>query len=414
MKTLADWLTHIESLHPSEIELGLDRIRTVADKLSLLDQTSKVILVAGTNGKGSCCAMLESLALTNQKRVGCYTSPHLVSFNERIRVNGNNIDDESLVRAFQKIEDVQGEIKLTFFEFTTLAALVIFQSAKLDLIILEIGLGGRQDACNIIEPDVSVITTIAKDHIDWLGDSLVDIAYEKAGIIRSKKPAIIGDENSLKLVNSGLEKDEDFKSHSHDYKIKLRNNSSDKILDSLAQPQINPKKLLAQNIQLAIDAYECVFKFKLENEIVIDAIRNVHLSGRFQISEKYQTILDVAHNQQSGENLAAQLASFKATNGIKKIVAICGMMADKSIKEFLEALSSVVDDWVFVDLPLSRAASAKQLKEIYELGGDGQSCLTHANLSQVYKNTQHSLKSDEWLLVTGSFVTVGQIVADLN
>ena len=412
--TLQEWLEFIESLHPSEIQLGLKRISLVAEHLGLLGIKSKVILVAGTNGKGSCCAMLESLAITHQKSVGCYTSPHLVTFNERIRVNGENVDDQTLVNAFKKVASVQQQTKLTFFEYTTLAALLIFQSEELDLVILEIGLGGRQDACNIIEPDVSVITTIARDHVDWLGEDLVGIAYEKAGIIRLNKPAIVGDQKSLDLVVRALEKNDNWEEQSRSYDIRLRSKPSDKIRDALQQTRTNPKRLLSQNVQLAIDAFDTLFGSIIKDKSCVKALQNIHLMGRFQVSEENRTILDVAHNLQSGENLASQLAEFKSVKEVERIIAVCGMMADKSISEFFGALSSVVDEWIFVDLPLSRAASAESLSDIYIKTTDNAVCRIEANLSNAYQICQSSLKPNEWLLVTGSFVTVGQVVSDLG
>ncbi len=403
---LEQWLTQIEAMHPAEIELGLTRIKQVAEKLDVLNPAQKVILVAGTNGKGSVCAMLESLALQEKMTVGCYTSPHLVSFNERIRINGSNIDDQSLVDAFEKIDKIKDGVALTFFEFTTLAALVVFRQLSLDLAILEIGLGGRQDACNIVEPDVSLITTIAKDHTDWLGDDLSQIAYEKAGILRANKPAFVGDKPSFDLICSAEPK--------LIKNIQLNKQANNDLNTAFNSTELNPRMLLAQNILLAVAGFENVNPIKLGNKEIIQALKNIQLKGRFEQltfngSQSTKIILDVAHNPQSAQNLAKQLKSFK-NNQQKpvKIVAVCGMMKDKSIYDVLTYINNEVNQWCFVDLPIDRAAMSCDLLQIYQNVENLKPADSFENIQQAFNFIQDNEQTV--ILVFGSFITVGNMV----
>jgi len=402
MKDLSDWLTYIESLHPSEIELGLDRIRSVAERLDILNQNSKVILVAGTNGKGSCCAMLESISLTQGKSVGCYTSPHLVEFNERIRLNGVNINDELLVEAFENIENRKGDIQLTFFEFTTLAALSVFKEASPDLIVLEIGLGGRKDACNIVEPDTSVITTIDKDHTDWLGDSLEGIAFEKAGVIRNNKPAIIGDEKSFRLVSKVLDFDND--------KLSLISRQDEEFRKLIDDIEINPRQLLAQNMLLAKEAFENAFNLSVELEEFASALQNIRLNGRFQQLGNQHIILDVAHNPQSAANLLTQLENYKSKYDIQHVTAVCGMMADKAITEVLSILDSGVDSWYFAELNFPRAISPTELLNEYKKVNETKKSEVCLNIGETISAFVNASAKNDLLLVFGSFITVGNTV----
>ena len=409
MKNLAEWLKYIETLHPSEIELRLDRIRTVAVNLNVLKQDSKIILVAGTNGKGSCCAMLESLAIAFQKSVGCYTSPHLVDFNERVRINGKNVDDEVLVEAFNKIEEIKGDTQLTFFEYTTLAALYAFKNAKPDLIIMEIGLGGRKDACNIVDPDVSIITTIARDHTDWLGDDLESIAFEKAGVIRPNAPVFIGDTKSYALISNVTE-------HSSE-EFKVVDNPSAEIQAAIDSLEINPRQLLTQNVMLAVEAFRAIHPIKISEDLVIEALQTVRLNGRFQRLGSDYLVLDVAHNPQSALNLAGQLETYKNTKKITKVSVICGMMADKSMGEVFSLLAPSVDFWYFVDLDSPRAATSEEMLEIYKsqiarigLENDKLNAMKGLSVSKAYQKYLESKEDNELLLVFGSFITVGKMI----
>lgn len=402
-RNLAEWLTYIESFHPSEIEMGLERIKFVATQLGVLPLSDKCVLVAGTNGKGSCVAMLEALALSKGKTVACYTSPHLLEFNERIRVNGKNIDDESLTSAFSQIEKYHNNVALTFFEFTTLAALLIFKYHEPDLIVLEVGLGGRMDATNIVEPDVSIITTVDKDHAAWLGDDLESIAFEKGGIMRSGKKTLIGDQKTSELVRKVLPQFES--------EISLVDRANENLQLSLRDVNINQNQLLEQNIMLAIKAMECCFNLGLDDISIIKALKDVRLSGRFQrLYIEPPTLVDVAHNPQSAHNLVLQVNEYIKTHNVSKVTAICGMMADKAIDEVLQILDPIVDSWCFVDLDTSRAISAKALQQIYSRLAPQASSHCYGNVAGAFERISKNCKNNELVLVFGSFITVANMI----
>ncbi len=398
---LNEWLDFIESFHPSEIKLGLERISDVAKKLNLLTSDSQIILVGGTNGKGSCVALLESLANNQNISFAAYTSPHLLSFNERIRINGENVSDDALIDAFESIELVRGQLPLTFFEFTTLAALWVFKKASPDLIILEVGLGGRLDAVNIMQPNASVITTIDYDHIDWLGDSLDKIGYEKAGIMRNGVPAFIGDNKSFKLLNELETVDT-----SCLFCVQQADNETKEIINN---DGINIYRLLEQNIQLAVTVFKNIYPQSDIN--LTEVLHGVCIQGRFQrLNERIQTIVDVAHNPQSAQNLAWQLAQFKKQNNIRQVIAICGMMADKSIQSVLSALDPEVDCWNFVSLDMERAISAEGLQLEYQSLDNQVTAGKYVNVSEAYQDIERNCESEDLILVFGSFITVANML----
>lgn len=406
MRDLNDWLELIERLHPNEIELGLERVKLIANKMGLLNTQAKVILIGGTNGKGSCVATLESLALSGNLKVGCYTSPHLVSFNERIRINGTNIDDHFLVEAFEKIEKVREEIALTFFEFTTLAALHCFSQSTLDLLVLEVGLGGRLDAVNIVEPDVSVITTIDRDHESWLGSDLKSIAREKSGIYRPASFNLIGDIRSQELLLQASLENKTLLLLAKDC---LAEKLADLQIDSiLVNQQYNPHRLLTQNVECAIAAFHELFPEALEQLNLAKVIADIHINGRLQqISDLPLTLLDVGHNEQSAINLAFQLNSYPLP---KLRIAICGLMADKAIANFLNALNTKIDLWLFVDLPSERAAKGLQLKNILQSVSPDSQCEVLDSVGAAYETALAINERDKQILVIGSFITVSEML----
>ncbi len=406
MKNLDDWLERIEQFHPNEIELGLSRIKKIASNMALLKPKAKVILVGGTNGKGSCVATLESFAIQSNLKVGCYTSPHLVQFNERIRVNGENIDDKSLVEAFERIDKERGSVALTFFEFTTLAALYCFSQSKLDLLVLEIGLGGRLDAVNIVEPDVSIITTIDRDHESWLGSDLVSIAREKSGIYRAQGLNLIGDHASQELVSQAELNNVPHPILVTDFiKTHLAGLQLEQIIEN---PRLNPYRLLKQNIECAVAAFYNLFSDAFERLDPQQAISKIHIKGRLQqISDSPMTLLDVGHNEQSAINLARQLNSFKQP---KLRIAICGLMADKAVAQFLAALAEKIDLWIFVDLPNTRAASATQLQEVLLSNIPESRCELAESVAKAYQTALTIDELDKQILVIGSFITVAEML----
>jgi len=406
MSNLKSWLNHIESFHPDEIELGLDRISNLARKLNLLDLDCKVIMVGGTNGKGSCVATLESFALSSNLSVGCYTSPHLINFNERIRVNGEDISDNELISSFEKIEKAREQLALTFFEFTTLVALQIFKLAKLDLVILEVGLGGRLDAVNIIEPDVSIITTIDFDHQSWLGNSLPEIAFEKSGICRKGIVNLVGDRPSYNLI---VEARPEVGSELTLIDILDKNDGLwSKFSELISDPSVNPHRLLLQNIMLATRAFEALFPLQFEQVDLRSVLTQINIKGRFQkISDDPLVIIDVGHNLQAARNLKQQIKSLKCKG---KRYAICGMMADKAIGRFLKTLDDVIDTWYFVSLPVERAAKAEQLQTLYKKVFPNKQTYAIADTRKAYQDIIAGLSDEDQIFVFGSFVTLEQMI----
>jgi len=405
-RSLQNWLAYIESFHPDEIELGLDRIRTIASKLDLLKFCGKVIIIAGTNGKGSCVAGLESFALRSDLSVGCYTSPHLIRFNERIRVNGKDISDERLVAAFKVIEKARDDIAVTFFEFTTLVAFLIFREASLDLIVLEVGLGGRLDAVNIVKPDATIITTIDYDHLSWLGHSLKNIAFEKSGICRKKIKNFVGDLKSYNLileVRSELVADLML--------IENEDSENDHIINIskwLSDKEINPYRLLFQNFMLASQVFESLFSQEYSSINLPNVISNIDIKGRFQqISSAPLVIVDVAHNAQAATNLRYQIRNLPCKGGR---YAICGLMADKAISQFLKIMDEVIDHWYFVDLPIERAAYGEDLRGLYSQMFPDTPVNVETDVQKAYKNIYDRLSKADQVFVFGSFITVAEML----
>ncbi|MCE2571626.1 bifunctional tetrahydrofolate synthase/dihydrofolate synthase [Motilimonas eburnea] len=402
--SLSAWLSHLEQLHPSDIELGLTRVKRVAEQLGLTEfDNAKVVLVGGTNGKGTTCAMLESILMQAGYRVGVYSSPHLIRYTERVRVDGQELLEQQHCDAFAIIEQGRGDIALTYFEFGTLAALQLLKQAQCDVILLEVGLGGRLDATNIVEPDVSVVTTIDIDHVEWLGNNREDVSYEKAGIFRTNKPAICGDYDTpqrliahadhigAKLLLANQAFTMSLQAKSWDWQM------GDKQLTGLpliSLPLQNAATALATIAQLDLNVSEAHIK---------QGVLEAKLAGRMQVIQTSPTvILDVAHNPHSAGYLVEQLKA--KTNG--PILAVVGMLKDKDIKATLAKFDGVVSQWYLADLSGPRAASAQLLAQY-----------TPAETTQVFKNVelayQQAIADSEAqavVIVFGSFYTVAEII----
>ncbi len=418
-ETLAQWLRWLEASHPqSDIELGLSRVRQVADKLGLLSPAVPVVTVAGTNGKGSVIATLESLAHSHKLSIGSYTSPHLIQFNERIKINGQPISDEFLIEAFSKIANIQGETQLTYFEFTTLVGLYCFAQVDLDFIALEVGLGGRLDAVNIIDADISVITSIGLDHTDWLGDTLEAIAYEKAGVGRRGKPMVIASRDLLALLAKPIA----------EIKPKIIAENNDYFIDDSGQrwsyssatleiKDIAQSSLFTANKAAGITVFAYLFPTLLDPDAVKLALENAALAGRFStLSETPKVILDVAHNPDSASLLnrnIKQLLSHENKNRTDtrsaKVWAICGMLQDKDIVSSLSNLTNI-EHWLCIDLAPPRGAKASQLAKALNSSDAKKQVLQFNSIQQAYEFYKKEAALDDLLIVFGSFVTVGQML----
>jgi dihydrofolate synthase/folylpolyglutamate synthase len=417
MNTLEEWLAHCEWLHPVQIDLGLDRVRAVARRMALrLD--CPVITVAGTNGKGSTCAMLEAIALQAGYRTGVYTSPHLVHFEERCRIHGEIVRGADLVPHFARVEAARHGETLTYFEFSTLAIMSLMSEASLDLAVLEVGLGGRLDAVNIVDTDCAVITSIDLDHMDYLGPDRESIGREKAGILRTGRPAIVSDPvPPQSVVDRAREIGADLWLFGQDF-----NFSGDKQqwawagrgrrYAGLAYPALRGANQLV-NAAGALAALEALRqRLPVNAQAIRNGLAMVELPGRFQIVPGQPTlVLDVAHNPHSVAALAANLDAmgyFPATH------AVFGVMADKDLGPMLAKIGPLVDHWYFTDLATPRAARASDICATWQ-AGERRSSVTGSTFStpeQALKAAVAAADPTDRIVVFGSFHTVGGVLKD--
>jgi len=409
MRSLADWLDQQQKSHPNAIDLDLARVRSVAQRLRLLPPPHRTITVAGTNGKGSTVAYLDAILRGAGFRTGRFTSPHLVRYNERICVDGVEAADADLVAAFERIEAARGETTLTFFEYNTLAALELFARAGVDFAVLEVGLGGRLDATNIVDADVGVVCSIGLDHVDWLGDSVEQIGREKAGIFRAGHPAVLGnaqmpasvrkviDEVGARAVTSGRE-----------YHVKVQGEHwgfrcGDFELRDLPLPALSGAHQVnnAATALAALVAGE--FGIRPTHAHVASALREVRIPGRFQrVPGDVEWILDVAHNVPAAETLRDNLRCLPRP---RRTLAICGILGDKDIRGITSTLASEVDAWILVTLDGARAVSAAQIAEQLPSHAPVLSCA--ANVAEGCQAARAAARPGERVLVFGSFLTVG-------
>jgi len=417
---LNSWLQYIQSIHPAEIELGLDRLRQVAARLELSKPAPIVITIAGTNGKGSCLACLDQLLLAKGHRTGSCTSPHLHRFNERIRLAGEPVSDQQICQQFEAIESARQEISLSYFEFTTLAALRLLQHEALDVALLEVGLGGRLDAVNIIDADISVITSIDLDHMEWLGHSRDEIAVEKAGIARRDRPLVCGDPEPPKTVfseanriaaalyQSGI----DFT-----YQLNETSNSWNWQGKDSAGQAVAHTDLCRPGIDLinAATALQVLTLLPLDyaSTEISGAMKHVKLAGRF---ETYQdpncnthVILDVAHNPAAARLLAEKLRRFCRLNNAQRVVAVIAMMSDKDIKAVSLALESTIDIWYIAQFEEPRCMPASELAAQLSINRENTSVSVFGQVSDAYQAACEIAEPNDVILVTGSFLTVAAV-----
>jgi len=411
-KDLNDWLCYIEQRYICQIDLGLERIRKVADELKITSFSCPVVVIAGTNGKGSCVAYLESVLSASGYKVGSYTSPHLLRFNERIHINGEEIDDQSLCSAFAVVNEVCKDARLTYFEFITLAALYIFQLKPLDILLLEVGLGGRLDAVNIVDADIAVITTVAIDHIEYLGNDRELIGYEKSGIMRNNKPVVCGD---FKPPESVVKHAETLEAPLYclgqEFGYSIINDSSwqwyskDTKLDNLPLPNLSLQS--AATAMMVISLLQIYLP--VTKDAILSGLTKVFLPGRFQcLSSEREIILDVAHNPEASAFLATELASLPCEG---RTLAVLGMLKDKDVLGALQPLLPQVSAWYLGGLDVPRGTTAKHLmKYLKDLGQ--QQCYTHETILQAYNQAVANCTKKDRILVLGSFYTVAKILKE--
>lgn len=398
--TLSHWLDYLERLHGQAIDLGLDRVRVVADRLSLpLSRNARqrpfVFTVAGTNGKGSTCATLHRLSLAAQLSVGLYTSPHLHRFNERVVLNQDTATDAELISAFEQVETARADTSLTYFEFTTLAALVLFQQQDLDVWVLEIGLGGRLDAVNLVDADIAILTTVDRDHQAFLGDDLEQIGREKAGVFRADQPAVLGStelpmsvEVTAKAVGARL------------FPFGTEHGADERGLwwrGGRLEASRLQSTVPRANQAAALQAF-ALSPFELTETEAETAINQVVMPGRLQqcTIEGRKVILDVGHNPHAARYLAQQLAG-------ESWSVVLGMLADKDVESVAQALAPLVGRWYLAGLAVPRGLSAEAL-EVRATAGIGQ---CYHSVAAAIEAALHD-PSGRPVLVCGSFYTVAE------
>ncbi|MFZ6759252.1 bifunctional tetrahydrofolate synthase/dihydrofolate synthase [Undibacterium sp. Ji50W] len=415
--TLAAWLAVLETRHSKEIDMGLDRVAAVKNKLGI-HYDCPVIMVAGTNGKGSTCAMLEAVLMQAGYRVGLYSKPHFLDFNERARIDGEMVKDDVFISTFNAVEEARGDISLTYFEFTTLAICKLLADAKLDVVILEVGLGGRLDAVNVIDADVSIVTSIDIDHIDYLGDTREKIGFEKAGIFRAGKPAICGDPlppqsliDHAQAIGADLwlfGRDFNYNGDKQQWNFAGRSQRR----NSLGYPSLRGANQLL-NASAVLAALEAL---KLELPVGAQEVRTglvmVDLPGRFQVMPGRPTVvLDVAHNPHAAATLAQNLDNmgFHAYT-----YAVFGSMLDKDIDGVIAKLKDKVDHWCVTALPLPRAAPVDVLKDKLIAAGvlaDAEKTVTSFDTpEQAYADAISKAGENDRIVVFGSFLTVAGVM----
>ena len=412
-RSLNDWLAHIEALHPTEIELGLERIKQVWTNLGSPRPGKQVVTIAGTNGKGSCVAYLHAIAHAHGKRVASYTSPHLLRFTERLRVNDWESKPEIWCRAFEAVDDCRAGVSLTYFEFVTLAAIVIMHQQALDLAILEVGLGGRLDAVNIIDAQVAIITAIGLDHEQWLGHDKIRIAAEKAGIVRAGIPVIIGSDTPDALVDLVRGKEGKPFRLGHDIRLKKGANIISVQLPGAMTVEIDklqqPGRWQQENAAMAIAAWT-LLEYPVHADILSHSVRQVSVTGRLQcLQSNPATWVDVAHNPQA----AASLANWLRSQQNKNVIAVFGVMADKAVGEIVEQMADVVQQWVLVAPQQRRAMSVEDLAQM-AFFARRQHIHRAESVAAGIQIAQSRCSEQDLVIVFGSFYTVSEAMLALT
>ncbi|MGA8049167.1 MAG: bifunctional tetrahydrofolate synthase/dihydrofolate synthase [Burkholderiales bacterium] len=417
MTTLAGWLEYIERQHPQTIALGLDRVAPVVRRLGVKFDCP-VISVTGTNGKGSVCAMLESVLRAAGYRVGHYSSPHLLRFNERVRLEGREATDEELCEAFAAVERDRGATPLTYFEFGTLAACWLFARAKFDAVVLEVGLGGRLDAVNAFDADCAVLTSVGIDHVEYLGHSREDIGREKAGLFRPNRPAVIAEpeppasvlDYATAVGAMPLLIGRDFGYARQDGQWRYWGPAGAR--SGLAHPALRGAIQL-RNAAAALCALDALRgRIPLTMQDVRNGLAQVALPGRFQVLPgRPQVVLDVAHNPEAARTLAANLGS---SGFSPETIAVCGMLRDKDIGGVLRELMPRVTRWHLASLPGPRGAASAELSASLQANGVRAPVIQHESAVQAFAAARESVHEDDKIVVFGSFLTVGSVMAFLK
>jgi len=403
--SLEQWLTYLGQVHESDIELGLERVAEVFSHLQLDLSQRTIVTVAGTNGKGTTCALIEQALLTSKQSVAVFSSPHLLDYRERVRVSGGMLTEQTHCQAFLKVDQARGDTSLTYFEFGTLAALQLMADCDAKFLLLEVGLGGRLDAVNIVDPTIAVITSIDLDHQDWLGDTKELIAIEKSGIFRSNIPAVIGEPHPpTTLVDAALHYQVKPVWQGSDFYFQIDAKgfhwqSVNSRYDNLPIPNIP-----AQNASTALQVIE-ILKLQLDNRQMTQVFKQTCLPGRRQIIQNTPTVmLDVAHNPQATNLLAVDIGNMKH----KRVIAVVAMLADKDIDATLTPMLSVVSTWHCASLDMPRGAPSSTL--VTAVLSSEQKVLDYESVEAAYQCALESAEKDDLVIVFGSFFTVTYVL----
>ena len=407
-RSLGEWLEWQSTLHPSAIDLGLDRCRRVRDAMGLGALRAPRIVVAGTNGKGSCVAFLEAMLTAAGLRTGTYTSPHLLRYNERVRIGARAVSDTALVEAFERVDAVRGEVSLTFFEFGTLAAADIIERARVDVAVMEVGLGGRLDAVNTFEPDVSLITAVGVDHRAWLGDDRESVGREKAGIMRTAVPCVIGERSPPgSVVGHARAIGAPYRILGRDYGLEhgpghWRWWSPGRAVGALPPPGLAGLHQV-DNAAACLAALDTLSpRVTVGDDAVRGGIAGARIPGRLQwLDAPARVLVDVAHNPLGAEALAAYLASFRPRPMRR---AVCGVLGDKDADAMLRALAPEMDVWYFASLPGPRGRDARALAG--RLPGRAAESLAFDSVEAAFEAALGHRGEGEEIVVFGSFATV--------
>lgn len=406
---LNTWLNYWSHVHVTGIDLGLERVIPVAEKLGVTRPNAQVFTVAGTNGKGSTTTTLAAILNAQGYQVGLYQSPHIYRFNERVKLSGIEVDDQTLVDAFVQVDQARCacDLSLSFFEATTLAAFVIFKNKQCDVWVLEVGLGGRLDVVNVVDPDVAVITNIGLDHIDWLGDTIEKIAFEKAGIIRPDIPVIFGGLQSLPHAIQNKVKECEAKLYvaDRDYFYQYTDDGQDWLFASSGTTLKLPMGSLAlENIATAVAAI-LSSEVHVTQAAITQGIQQAHLQGRFEIRQIQgkTVIFDAGHNPHGVEFLLKQLRKFlEYHKQYTEVISVFSMLADKDINSVVNLLKDTISTWKIAPLIAPRAAEIAQLDDALQ----GETVQHFKSVQLAFKSALNETKNNQLILVCGSFHTL--------
>jgi len=410
---IEEWLDWQQTLHPKNIDFKIERIKSVYKKLKIKSIAKKVITIAGTNGKGSTAALLESILHENGFSVGSFTSPHMMDYNERIKINKKEAETNKIIEAFKVIDKCRGKVTLTYFEFATLTAFYLFHNSNLDYAILEVGLGGRLDATNIIDSDISIITSIGIDHVEFLGSTIDSIALEKAGVMRPFHHCIFAQANPpISLLKYAKKNSTHFLYNENDFHLKISKKNwlwKNKFLEIDDLPLLS----LKGNFQYCHAAAAITALYYLSPEILENrdhlhrGLKNTSLLGRYQIiSHEPEIVLDVAHNADAAKQLHKNLLESPR----KKNIAVIGVLEDKDVYSLVKPMKSLIDEWYCGTINNERGMNAKEIECRISSTIETEHISHYSSIIEAYNKAIESLRKEDRLIVYGSFYTVSEIL----